>query len=108
MGLQVYLSTAPPAEAARIAKRLIELKLAACINVFPGVRSYYTWQDEPQEEVEAFLVIKSAANASELTAAYTALHPYDIPAFTCIDVIEGSSLDSFVAWTKEQSLALRS
>ena len=104
MSLRVYFGTAPPADAARIARRLVELRLAACINVIPQVQSYYTWQDELQEDEEAFLVIKSAAKPSELSATYAELHPYAIPAFTCIAVDEADSLDAFVAWVNKQSL----
>ena len=104
MSLRIYFGTAPPADAARIARRLVELRLAACINVIPQVQSFYTWQDRLQEDEEAFLVIKSAAKPSALSDAYAELHPYDIPAFTCIAVDQADSLDAFVAWVKKQSL----
>ncbi len=60
----VFSACASADEAARIARGLVEKRLAACVNVLPGVRSIYRWQGVVEDEAEVLLVIKSAGGFS--------------------------------------------
>lgn len=77
--LLVYVSC--PADAAeRIATALVERRVAACVNVLPGVRSIYRWKNQVQRDDEVLLLIKTAATRFEaLKAAVLAEHPYELP-----------------------------
>lgn len=88
----VALSTAPDQEtAAKIARALVEEKLAACVNIVPRVRSIYLWQDEVCDETEVLCVIKSNTSALDrLQQRLIELHPYDVPEFVTLEVTAGN------------------
>jgi len=94
----VVLVTAPSAEeAARIARTLVEEKLAACGNVVPGVRSIYRWQGKVCDEQEALLVLKLPAKRfPELRDRVVALHPYEVPEVIALRIEDGS--EKYVDW----------
>ncbi len=77
----VVLTTAgSDEEAQRIARALIERKLAACVNVVPGVRSIYAWQGEICDDMEFLLISKTTpARFEALAAAIRELHAYEVP-----------------------------
>jgi len=74
-------------EASRIARELIQRRLAACVNIVPQVLSMYRWQGE----IESLLVIKTTADAFErVQAAIRELHSYDLPECVSVAVDDGS------------------
>lgn len=76
----VGLVTAPEDAAPRMAKALEEERLAACVNLVPGVRSVYRWKGRTEEATECLLVIKTRAERwQDLEARLRALHPYTVP-----------------------------
>ncbi len=79
--LCVVLTTAPDDETAkRLARALVRERLAACVNVVPGLTSVYVWRDAEEEEAEVLLVAKVRRSAFDRYAArVTELHPYDVP-----------------------------
>ncbi|MBF2025459.1 MAG: divalent-cation tolerance protein CutA [Oscillatoriales cyanobacterium C42_A2020_001] len=87
----VVLVTAPSrAQAAAIAKTLVELKLAACVNLLP-ICSIYTWQGDLQTEEEWQLLIKSELSKFvELEAKLRAIHPYEVPEIIALPILAGS------------------
>jgi periplasmic divalent cation tolerance protein len=101
----VVLVTAPGAdEAARIARAVVEERLAACGNVVPGLRSIYRWQGAVQEDAEALLVLKTTRDRFEaLRARVLALHPYEVPEVIALPVEAGSApyLDWIAKETKQ-------
>jgi periplasmic divalent cation tolerance protein len=94
----VVLVTAPSAdEAARIARVLVEEKLAACGNVVPGVRSIYRWQGKVCDEQEALLVLKLPAKRfPELRDRVVALHPYEVHEVVALRIEDGS--EKYIDW----------
>jgi len=73
-------------DAVRIASALVERRLAACVNVIPGVRSIYRWQGAIQDDREVLLVIKTTGDRREaLTVALAELHPYEVPEIVALD-----------------------
>jgi periplasmic divalent cation tolerance protein len=97
--LRVGLCTTPDeASARRIARTLVEERLAACVNVIPKVTSVYRWEGRVQENDEWLLIIKSAATVDEerLKDRVLTLHPYDVPELLLLPVTYG--LDKYIDW----------
>ncbi len=96
--VRVVISTAPdPETGTRIARALVEERLAACVNVVPGVRSIYRWQGAIEEGQEVLLVIKTQAErVAPLAERLRALHPYEVPELLALPVDAG--LASYLQW----------
>ena len=94
----VVLSTVATSEDAdRIAGALVERRLAACVNVVPGVVSVYRWKGAVQREGELLLVVKTRSEKLEaLKEVLTELHPYDVPELLALPVADG--LAPYLAW----------
>ncbi len=94
----VVLSTASSAaEAEVIARRLVEERLAACVNVVTGVRSFYRWKGKIEDSPEWLLVIRSSRGRfEELRAALEKLHSYDVPEVIALPVVEGTK--NYLHW----------
>jgi periplasmic divalent cation tolerance protein len=87
----VALSTVgTPEDAERIARALVERRLAACVNVVPGVVSVYRWRGAVCRDEERLLVIKTRAERLEaLREALVELHPYEVPELVALPVEAG-------------------
>jgi periplasmic divalent cation tolerance protein len=78
-------------EARRIARKLIEERLAACVNLAPGVRSLYRWKGEIEEADEYLLVIKSSRDLFDrLRLELEKAHTYEVPEVVAIPIVAGS------------------
>jgi periplasmic divalent cation tolerance protein len=90
-GPLVALSTVASAEdAERIARSLVEQGLAACVNVVPGVASFYRWKGSLERDAEMLLVIKTSSERFEqLKAAMVAIHPYELPELVALPIVAG-------------------
>ncbi len=84
-------------EAERIARGLLEKKLAACCNIVPEVRSLYWWQGKIEDATEVLMVVKTRRELfPEITAAVKALHSYTVPEIVMLPIVEGSS--EYLRW----------
>jgi periplasmic divalent cation tolerance protein len=94
----VVLSTCASAEEAqRLAHALVEKRLAACVNVIPGMRSVYRWKDAIEDEEEVLLAIKtSRVLLDDLRSEIERLHSYEVPEILAIPVVDGS--ERYLAW----------
>lgn len=92
-GAFVVLCTAPDAEvAATLARSLVTQRLAACVNVVPGLTSHYHWDGRLQEDAELLLLAKTDAGRVEaLIAAIEHEHPYECPEAVALPVQRGSA-----------------
>jgi periplasmic divalent cation tolerance protein len=89
-GAIVALSAVSAEAAERIARALVEQGVAACVNVVPGVTSFYRWKGALERDAETLLVIKARADRfAALEAALVALHPYEVPELIAIPVGAG-------------------
>lgn len=101
-GPVVLLSTvATRDDAERIAQALVERRLAACVNVVPGVVSVYRWKGKVEKEGELLLVIKTRGERLEdLKGALLAgLHPYEVPELVVLPVAGGHA--PYLDWIAE-------
>jgi len=82
----IILTTLPDAEAAeKLAELLVKRRLAACVNIIPGVRSIYFWQGEMVRDSELKLFIKTcSARAAAAEQCIRENHPYTVPEITTL------------------------
>jgi periplasmic divalent cation tolerance protein len=94
----VVLSTASSSEEAeKIARNLVDARLAACVNVLPGMRSFYRWKGSIEDAAEWLLVIKSSRERFDaLRTALEKLHSYEVPEVIALSVIDGSQ--NYLNW----------
>ena len=94
----VVLTTCPAAaEATRIARHLLELRLAACVQLLPAVQSLYHWQGAIEESSETLLFIKSSRPLFDrLRAEIARLHSYSTPEVIALPVIDGAP--GYLSW----------
>lgn len=97
----VILSTAPPDEAPGIARRLVEERLAACVQL-AAIRSFYRWKDRVEDEPEALILIKTRRMlAGDVIARVRELHSYEVPEAVVLPVEAGS--EDYLAWVAEET-----
>ena len=91
-------------EARRIARAVVDARLAACVNILPGaVLSTYRWKGRVESARERLLLIKtSRKRVAALQTAVARLHSYDVPEFIALPILAGSR--AYLAWL-EESLA---
>jgi periplasmic divalent cation tolerance protein len=98
----VYATTGDAAEAKRIARAVVEERLAACANIQEHVSSVYWWEGRVQEAGEAALILKTTAERVEtLIARIKALHSYDCPAVVALPVATG--FPGFLDWVGKEA-----
>jgi periplasmic divalent cation tolerance protein len=99
--LIVFCACQDEAEATRLADALVEERLAACVNILPGIRSVYRWQGKVEHASEVLLLAKTAAESfNALQEKLTALHSYDTPEILAVPVSAGT--DKYLAWLAGQ------
>jgi len=99
----IALSTCPDADTAdRIARTLVDERLAACVNRVPGVQSTYRWKGEVMVDQEVLLVIKTSHERyAAMEARLVALHPYEVPEVMAIEPAAGSA--PYLAWIARET-----
>lgn len=91
-------------QAAKLARLLVEHRLAACVNILPKARSIYRWQEKIEDAAEWILLIKSRRDLfAGLRAEIQKLHTYDVPEVIALPVVDGS--EAYLAWLDEQLTA---
>ena len=96
----VVLSTLPVGgEASRIARTLVEERLAACVNLLPVMTSIYRWKDDVQTDPEHQVIIKTTRDrVSTLSTRLKDFHPYDVPELIVLPIVDGS--DEYLNWIR--------
>ncbi len=84
-------------EAGKIAGALVEGRLAACVNILPGVRSVYRWQSAIEDSSEWLLIIKSRRELfGKLREQIAHLHSYTVPEIIALPIVAGA--ESYLGW----------
>ncbi|WP_158984173.1 divalent-cation tolerance protein CutA [Lysobacter panacisoli] len=101
--VRLVLSTCPdPQTADALARSLVSERLAACVNMLPGVVSTYRWQGAVERGDEILLLIKTTADRQDaLIARLQALHPYELPEAIAVEAVGG--LAAYLDWVAEQT-----
>ncbi|MFK7997952.1 MAG: divalent-cation tolerance protein CutA [Polyangiales bacterium] len=102
----VVLTTAPNVDdAERIARGLIESRHAACVNLLPGVRSFYRWKGAVEDEQEIQLVIKTTGGCIEALETWILEHhPYDVPELL---ILSADGSDDYLRFVREATAPAR-
>lgn len=88
--LLVMTTAESPDQARSIAEALVEQRLAACVQILPGVRSIYRWQDKLRDDAEILLLIKTTiAGFESVSAAIREMHSYELPEILALPVDRG-------------------
>ena len=93
----LYCTCPDSAQAERIAAWLVSTRLAACVSLLPGVKSFYCWDGRLCEDEEVLLMIKTTGpRLHELQQRLRAEHPYEIPELIALPVVFG--LPDYLEW----------
>ena len=98
----VYV-TAPSTDVAQqIATHLVTDRLAACVNIVPGITSVYRWQGKVETEPEVLMLVKARrSELPALTAAIKATHPFDHPEVVAVPSVGGS--EGYLQWVLKET-----
>lgn len=100
----IYITTKDKDEARNIGRKLVEEKLAACVNIVDGMESIYRWEGEIVEEQEAILIAKTPYhNVHDLTDRVKELHSYDCPCIISLQFAEQEGNEEYQKWILENS-----
>ena len=98
----VYITALDADQALAIGRVLVHERLAACINVLPGMTSIYRWQGVVEEAREAVLIVKTRADRiTALTERVRSLHTYRLPCVVAL-TIDGGDAD-YLDWLARES-----
>jgi periplasmic divalent cation tolerance protein len=94
----IALTTLPAdADAAEFARTLVDERLAACVNLLPAMESVYRWEGKIEFEAERQIIIKtSRARISDLWDRVRELHPFEVPEFVLIPIVDGN--EAYLRW----------
>ena len=83
----VYTTYPSIVEAEQAGRALVEQRLCACVNILPGMVSYYWWQGQIERGEEAVMIIKTRASLSEqVSSAVKQMHSYEVPAILVLPI----------------------
>jgi len=99
--MRIVFTTTPNIEEAEgLAEKIVEAKLAVCVQILPQMKSVYFWQSSLQKETEHLLLIKTLEQKYEALEKFILLnHSYDVPEIVAVSAEKIS--ESYLAWMKE-------
>ncbi len=97
LALFVYVTCPDAAQASELGRALVERKLAACVNIFPGMQTIYRWEGAIESGQEASMIVKTMPAHFEAVADFIrAHHPYECPCIVALPITEGDPV--YLAW----------
>ena len=98
----VVFVTAPAEEAPGLAGKLVEERLVACVNIVPGLRSFYWWQGKVEDEPEVLCIMKTQSHMFEqLRDRVRELHSYEVEEIIALPILAGNP--PYLDWIKENT-----
>ncbi len=99
----VYITTSGISESKKIAKKLLEEKLACCVNIIPSVESMYLWKGKIEEDSESIMVVKTKSLLVEaVIKMIERVHSYETPCVLEITINNGSN--NYLKWMETELL----
>jgi periplasmic divalent cation tolerance protein len=100
----VWVTVGKSDEAVKIARTIVEEKLAACVNIVPAIRSVYFWKGEVCDDQESLLMIKTKAELFDrLRARIVELHSYEVPEIIAVRLSDGHQ--PYLSWVEETTIS---
>jgi periplasmic divalent cation tolerance protein len=100
--VRVVLCNAPPDHAERIARALVDARVAACVNLVPGVISIYRWKGNVEREPETTMLIKTHDDrVAMLMDELQKLHPYEVPEIVVLPVADVNA--AYAQWIESET-----
>ena len=97
MYIVILVTASSQEEASKISNGILAAKLAACVNIVSGVRSFFWWQGKIDSADEVLLVIKSKkAKLKKIIAIVKSLHSYEVPEIIALPIIDGNK--DYLEW----------
>jgi periplasmic divalent cation tolerance protein len=98
----VFVTTPDLGMARKLARKILEARVAACVNLVPRLESHYWWQGKIEKSAEVLLLIKTERQTLRaLEKLVLANHPYDTPEFVVLPIESGN--ERYLAWLGENS-----
>jgi periplasmic divalent cation tolerance protein len=98
----VYVTAGSPAEADRLARALVEERLAACVNQIGPIQSVYRWEGKLEQSEEQLLIIKTQKELfASLEKRVRELHSYSVPEIVALPIVDGNQ--DYLRWLGEQA-----
>lgn len=95
-----YVTTPDEKTAKEIAHKLVQNKLAACVNVLPQITSIYKWEEKVNEDSEAMMIIKTTAEKTEALIKFVKEnHPYSVAEVISMPIVKGN--DPYLEWVRK-------
>lgn len=97
----VYSTCSSAEEARKLAAHLVEQRLAACVNVFRGVDSFYRWKGKVEQAPEVLMVIKTSRELFDrVRAEMERLHTYEVPELIAVPIVAGAP--NYLNWLEAE------
>lgn len=96
----VFITAPTEEESKRLADRLVEAKLAACVQILPQMESVYRWEGKVERQPEHLLIVKTTSERfEELEREVRAMHSYDTPEIVSFPLTKSSP--DYLRWLQE-------
>ncbi|WP_027184682.1 divalent-cation tolerance protein CutA [Desulfovibrio inopinatus] len=97
-----YITCKDMEEAERIGATIVEERLAACVNILPGMTSMYWWDGAIQKEHEVVMIAKTRMQiANRFIERVRELHSYEVPCVVLVPILKGTS--NFIHWVEAEA-----
>ncbi len=101
--MRVVFCSVPVGEAKGLARKIIEARVAACVQIVPQVQSVYHWKGDVCEDEEALLLIKTDASVlQELTTLIKQAHSYSVPEIVSVAIEDGEGNLDYLQWLRQE------
>ncbi|MFH0855362.1 MAG: divalent-cation tolerance protein CutA [Candidatus Omnitrophota bacterium] len=100
MHIIILITAKERKEAEKIAKSLIKNKLAACVNIVSGIKSFFLWQGKLNQVEETLLIVKSRKEKfNKIAKLVKASHSYDVPEIIAMPIVSG--FKPYLSWIND-------
>ena len=103
--MRIVLCNCPPSVGETLARKMVEARLAACVNISAPIQSVYRWKGVIEREQEVTLFIKTAEEKLDALREWLAKeHPYELPEVLALAVDPRYSSAAYIQWVRDATL----